>query len=103
MGMFSKLAMVINAEKKRRKEEEEKKEKEKVTRKIVEAITQKETENHLLQCFEMYLRSLFTYKVSLKKYQYLLWDEEKIQGKISNHILIFGFHPGVTHFIKATR
>lgn len=51
----------------------------------------------------MYLRNLFTYKISLKKYQYLLWDEDKIQGKINNHILIFGFNNGLVHFIKATR
>lgn len=33
----------------------------------------------------------------------MLWDEDKIHGKISNHILIFGFNSGVIHFVKAIR
>jgi len=32
-----------------------------------------------------------------------LWYDDKIQGKIKNHILIFGFNQGLIHFIKATR
>jgi hypothetical protein len=48
---------------------------------------------------------MYTYKALLKKVQYKLWEIEtyKISDKISNHIVVFGFTEGVTHFVKATR
>eukprot|EP00347_Sterkiella_histriomuscorum_P016353 403353514 len=103
-GIFTKIVKGIDSETK--KEDEEAKRQRMVDflqRRFLSAISEKETETQLMQSFENYLRSLYTYRVSLKKYQYLLWDEDKIQGKISNHILVFGFNQGLIHFVKATR
>lgn len=32
-----------------------------------------------------------------------MWEKEIITGKISNHILVFGYNDAFIHFIKATR
>ena len=85
-----------------REKREEKREQATVT-KVVDMLARNEVEMSVLRSFEQYLRSMFTYKVQLKKYQYHLWDIDKLQGKIANHILVFGYNEGVIHFIKSTR
>lgn len=57
----------------------------------------------MIHSFENYIRNLFNYRISLKKFQYQLWDDEKIEGKIQNHIIVFGFNAGCIHFIRAIR
>ena len=102
-GIFKKLANAIMSEKKKKLEIQKRFNDTLASKKIISLLTKKEKETQITQSFKTYLHSLYNYKISLKKYQYQLWDQDKIEGKIQNHLLVFGYNEGCIHFIKAIR